>query len=149
MTKFRCSPLAHRRRGPRCPAAPARTCGHRETSDGGRALPATGSQREQDLLVGVALSGGPVVARRSSASYPALEALAELRAADGALGPRKVSHLSSVSEGSLAASFTTHPQKPGREVAILKPDGSLSDAYRTAASPSTEPTLGQDFERRP
>jgi hypothetical protein len=97
---------------------------------------------EQDLLVGVALSGGG--SRAALFGLSGLEALAELRAADGASVLGKVSHLSSVSGGSLAASYYAL-KKPGREVAILKPDGSLSDAYRTFFT-QYRADLGQDFE---
>src|SRR4030095_4843120 len=59
-----------------------------------------------------------------------LEALAGLRTADGASVVQKITHLSSVSGGSLASSYYTL-KKPGREVPVLGPDGTMSEAYRT------------------
>ena len=97
---------------------------------------------EQDLLVGVALSGGG--SRAALFGLAGLEALADLRAADGASVLGKVSHLSSVSGGSLAASYYAL-KKPGREVPILNPDGSMSDAYR-AFFTQYRADLSQDFE---
>ena len=56
----------------------------------------------------------------------------------------KVDHLSSVSGGSIAAAYYAL-KKPGRDVPVLKPDGTLSDAYRTFFE-QYRADLSQDFE---
>ena len=81
---------------------------------------------EHGTLLGVALSGGGSRAALYGAS--GLEALARVRTADGASLIEKVSHVSSVSGGSIAAAYYTL-KKPGREVKVLGPDGNLSPAY--------------------
>ena len=58
---------------------------------------------ERDTLVGVALSGGGSRAALFGAS--GLEALAGLRLADGSSLIEKINHLSSVSGGSIAATY--------------------------------------------
>jgi len=83
---------------------------------------------ERDLLLGVALSGGGSRAALFGAS--GLEALARVRTVDGASLIEKISHLSSVSGGSIAATYYAL-KKPGRDVTVLDAEGKLSDAYRT------------------
>lgn len=90
--------------------------------------PCLQSMPERDLLFGVALSGGGTRAALFGAA--GLEALAGLRTADGASVIQKINHVSSVSGGSLAASYYTL-KKPGHAVPVLEPDGTMSEAYRT------------------
>src|SRR6188474_2417056 len=71
---------------------------------------------EANLLLGVALSGGG--SRAAIFGSAGLEALAGLRTADGASLLQKISHVSSVSGGSIAASYFAL-KKPGKEVAVL------------------------------
>src|SRR5262247_1619945 len=97
---------------------------------------------ERDLLLGVALSGGG--SRAALYAQAGLEALAGLRTTDGKSVIDKISHLSSVSGGSLSASYYAL-KKPGRDVPVLKPDGTLSDAYR-AFFEQYRTELSQDFE---
>jgi hypothetical protein len=97
---------------------------------------------ERDLLVGVALSGGG--SRAALFAEAGLEALAGLRTADGVSVINKINHLSSVSGGSLSASYYVL-KKPGRDVPVLNPDGSLSEAYR-AFFDQYRTELSQDFE---
>ena len=104
--------------------------------------PCLQSVPEQDLLFGVALSGGGTRAALFGAA--GLEALAGLRTADGASVVQKITHLSSVSGGSLAATYYTL-KKPGREVPVLGPDGTMSEAYR-AFFAQYRTDLGQDIE---
>ena len=104
--------------------------------------PCLSSVPEQDLLFGVALSGGGTRAALFAAS--GLEALGGLRTADGASVLQKVTHLSSVSGGSLAASYYTL-KKPGREVPVLGPNGTMSEAYRTFFT-QYRTDLSQDIE---
>jgi hypothetical protein len=108
----------------------------------GADVPCQRSVPEQDLLVGVALSGGG--SRAALFGAAGLEALAGLRTADGASVIQKISHLSSVSGGSLAASYYAL-KKPGREVEVLNPDGTLSDPYRAFFN-QYRADLSQDFE---
>ena len=98
--------------------------------------------RETNLLLGVALSGGGT--RAALFGSAGLEALAGLRRADGTSLIQKISHVSSVSGGSLAASYYAL-KKPGKDVAILNPDGTLSDAYR-AFFEQYRAALSQDIE---
>src|SRR5438552_7497061 len=97
---------------------------------------------ERDVLVGVALSGGG--SRAALFGAAGLEALASLRTADGASFIDKIAHLSSVSGGSLAASYYTL-KKPGRDVPVLAASGELSEAYR-AFFEQYRNDLSQDFE---
>ena len=108
----------------------------------GADVPCQRSVPEQDLLLGVALSGGG--SRAALFGAAGLEALAGLRMADGASVIQKISHLSSVSGGSLASSYYVF-KKPGREVGVLNADGTLSDAYRTFFD-QYRAGLSQDFE---
>ena len=97
---------------------------------------------ERDVLLGVALSGGG--SRAALFGAAGLEALAGLRTADGASVIDKIAHLSSVSGGSLAATYYVL-KKPGRDVPVLNADGSLSEAYR-AFFEQYRTDLSQDFE---
>ena len=97
---------------------------------------------DRDILLGVALSGGG--SRAALFAAAGLEALAGLRTADGASLIDKIAHISSVSGGSLSASYYVL-KKPGRGVPVLNPDGSLSDAYR-AFFDQYRTQLSQDFE---
>ena len=95
-----------------------------------------------ETLLGVALSGGGSRAALFGAS--GLEALSGLRLADGSSLIEKINHMSSVSGGSIAATYYTL-KKPGRDVKVLNPDGSLSDAYR-AFFDQYRADISQDFE---
>jgi len=105
-------------------------------------VPCLSSVAESNLLLGVALSGGG--SRAAIFGSAGLEALAGLRTADGASVLQKISHMSSVSGGSIAASYFAL-KKPGKEVPVLNPDGTLSDAYR-AFFEQYRADLSQDFE---
>src|SRR5262245_17784649 len=95
-----------------------------------------------DLLLGVALSGGGSRAALFGAS--GLEALAGLKLADGASLIEKINHVSSVSGGSIAAAYYTL-KKPGRDVKVLNPDGTLTDAYQKFFE-QYRADISQDFE---
>jgi len=97
---------------------------------------------ERDLVVGVALSGGGSRAALFGAS--GLEALAQVRAPGGASVLDQVTHLSSVSGGSVAASYYAM-KKPSKETAFLGPDGALTDDYKTFFA-GYKDTVSQDFE---
>jgi hypothetical protein len=99
---------------------------------------------DRDLLVGVALSGGG--SRAALFGAAGLRALGSLRTADGASVLEQVSLISSVSGGSLAASYYA-VNKPDRGVPVLGPDGELSAAYRAFFERYTG-VLTQDFERK-
>jgi hypothetical protein len=62
----------------------------------------------------------------------------------GASSIDQISHLSSVSGGSIAAAYYAL-KKPGREVKVLNPDGTLSEAYR-AFFERYRADLSQDFQ---
>jgi Patatin-like phospholipase len=106
-------------------------------------VPCQMSVPERDLLVGVALSGGG--SRAALFGAAGLEALARVRTADGASLIEKVSHLSSVSGGSIAAGYYAL-KKPGRDVTVLDADGTLSEAYRTFFEHYRD-AMSQNFER--
>jgi predicted acylesterase/phospholipase RssA len=97
---------------------------------------------EQDLLIGVALSGGGSRAALFGAS--GLEALSGLRTASGSSALERVTYLSSVSGGSLAASYYAL-NKPSRDVRVFTPEGTVSDAYRTFFE-QYRSKLSQDFQ---
>ena len=97
---------------------------------------------DRDLLLGVALSGGG--SRAALFAEAGLEALAGLRTADGVSVIDKIAHISSVSGGSLSASYYVL-KKPGHGVPVLNADGSLSDTYR-AFFDQYRTELSQDFE---
>jgi len=104
--------------------------------------PCQASVPERDLLIGVALSGGG--SRAALFAEAGLEALAQIRTADSASLIDRVDHISSVSGGSLSASYYIL-KKPGRGVAVLNPDGTMSPAYRTFFD-QYRADLSQDFE---
>jgi predicted acylesterase/phospholipase RssA len=81
----------------------------------------------RDVLLGVALSGGG--SRAALFGAAGLEALARIQMPSGASLIDQISHLSSVSGGSIAAAYYAL-KKPGREVKVLNADGTLSEAYR-------------------
>jgi Patatin-like phospholipase len=96
----------------------------------GRAGPEVACVRaapDRDVLVGVALSGGGT--RASLFGAAGLEALARLRAPGGGSVLERADYLSSVSGGSVAASYYV-TQKPSRETAVLMPDGALTADYQ-------------------
>ena len=92
--------------------------------------------------MGVALSGGG--SRAALFGAAGLEALAQVRAPDGASVLDQVSYLSSVSGGSLSASYYAL-NKPARGTAILGPDGVLTDDYQTFFA-GFKDKVSQDFE---
>jgi hypothetical protein len=94
------------------------------------------------LVVGVALSGGGSRAALFGASC--LEALAQVRAPGGASVLDQVTHLSSVSGGSVAASYYAM-KKPSKETAVLGPDGALTNEYKTFFA-GYKDNVSQDFE---
>ena len=97
---------------------------------------------ERDLLIGVALSGGG--SRAALYAEAGLEALAQMRLADGSSLLNRIDNLSSVSGGSLSGIYYVL-KKPGRSVPVLNPDGTLSPAYR-AFFDQYRTDLAQDFE---
>jgi hypothetical protein len=96
----------------------------------------------RDVLVGVALSGGG--SRAALFGSAGLEALAGVRTASGASLLEEVSLLSSVSGGSLAASYYAI-SKPSKDARVLAPTGGLSETYR-AFFDEYRTRLSQDFE---
>jgi hypothetical protein len=96
----------------------------------------------RDVFLGVALSGGG--SRAALFGTSGMAALAEVRMADGTSLIEQITHVSSVSGGSIAASYYTL-KKPGRNVKVLNPDGTLSDAYR-AFFDQYRADMSQDFE---
>ncbi len=110
----------------------------RADSIGGCATPLP----ERDVLIGVALSGGG--SRAALFGAAGLEALAGVRMPDGSSLLERIDHVSSVSGGSIASAYYTL-KKPGRDVKMLNPDGTLSDAYR-AFFDQYRADLSQDFE---
>src|SRR5262245_24125234 len=97
---------------------------------------------QRDVLLGVALSGGG--SRAALFGEAGLQALARLRTADGHSVIEGITHLSSVSGGSLAATYYTL-KKPGRDVKVLNDEGTLSEAYRKFFD-QYRADLSQDFE---
>jgi len=97
---------------------------------------------DRDLVVGVALSGGGSRAALFGAS--GLEALAQVRGPGGASVLDQVTHLSSVSGGSVAASYYAM-KKPSKETAVLGPNGALTDEYKTFFA-GYKDNVSQDFE---
>jgi hypothetical protein len=106
-------------------------------------VPCQTSVPERALLLGVALSGGG--SRAALFGAAGLEALARVRTADGGSLIEKISHLSSVSGGSIAAGYYAL-EKPARDVQVLDADGALSDAYRTFFE-QYRAAVSQNFER--
>jgi predicted acylesterase/phospholipase RssA len=97
---------------------------------------------EREVVVGVALSGGGSRAALFGAS--GLEALAQVRAPGGGSVLDQVTHLSSVSGGSVAAGYYAM-KKPSKETAVLEPDGALTDDY-LAFFEEFKAKVSQDFE---
>jgi hypothetical protein len=97
---------------------------------------------ERDLAVGIALSGGG--SRAALFGAAGLEALARLRAPDGKSLLDQVSYLSSVSGGSLTASYYAL-HKPARETPMLGPDGALTADYQNFFAGFKE-KVSQNFE---
>lgn len=83
---------------------------------------------QRDLLVGVAMSGGG--SRAALFGAASLKALATMPTRAGPSVLEQVSYLSSVSGGSIAASYYAL-KKPPRSVRMATPDGRMTDAYRT------------------
>jgi hypothetical protein len=96
----------------------------------------------RDVLVGVALSGGG--SRAALFGAAGLEALARVQAPRGGAVLEQVRYLSSVSGGSLAASYYA-TRRPPRETAVLTPSGELTEDYRAFFARYRE-VLTQDFE---
>ena len=105
-------------------------------------MPCQMSVPEATMLLGVAISGGG--SRAALYGAAGLEALARVRTADGASLIEKISHLSSVSGGSIAAAYYAL-KKPGRDVKVLEAEGDLSDAYRTFFEQYRD-AISQNFE---
>lgn len=83
---------------------------------------------QRDVLVGVAMSGGG--SRAALYGAASLEALGTVQTRNGQSVLEQVSYLSSVSGGSIAASYYAL-KKPARSVSMLTPEGTMTDAYRT------------------
>lgn len=94
------------------------------------------------MALGVALSGGGSRAALFGAS--GLEALARVRAPGGSSVLDQVTHLSSVSGGSVAASYFAM-KKPSKGTTVLGPDGELTDDYKTFFA-GYKDKVSQDFE---
>lgn len=91
-------------------------------------LPCEVPMPQREVLVGVAMSGGGSRAALFGAS--GLDALAGVQLPGGKSVLEQVDYLSSVSGGSIAASYYVL-KKPGRGTPMLAPDGSMTPAYRT------------------
>jgi hypothetical protein len=97
---------------------------------------------KQDTVVGVSFSGGG--SRAAFFGAAGLEALGRLRAPDGGSVMEQVSYLSSVSGGGLAAGYYAL-HKPPHETPVLRPDGSMTEAYQTFFA-DFETKVAQNFE---
>jgi hypothetical protein len=95
-----------------------------------------------DLHIGVALSGGG--SRAALFGSAGLEALAGVRMPDGSSILEHITHLSSVSGGSIAATHYAL-RKPGKGVKVLNPDGTMTAEYQTFFKQYRD-DLSQDFE---
>jgi len=95
-----------------------------------------------DVLVGVALSGGG--SRAALFGAAGLEALARVRAPGGDSLLEQVGYLSSVSGGSVAATYYA-TKKPGRQTRVLGADGAFTEEYRAFFDRYKE-DLTQNFE---
>jgi hypothetical protein len=104
--------------------------------------PCQTSVPDRNLLLGVALSGGG--SRAALFGAAGLEALAGVQTADGDSLIDKIAHISSVSGGSIASTYYTL-KKPGHEVKVLNPDGTLSEAYRQFFA-QYQTDISQNFE---
>ena len=96
----------------------------------------------QDTIVGVSLSGGG--SRAALFGAGGLEALGRLPAPEGGSVLERVSYLSSVSGGGLAAAYYALHQ-PSRGTPVLGPDGKMTAAYQ-AFFDELEAKLAQDFQ---
>ncbi|MDB5772980.1 MAG: exported protein of unknown function [Burkholderia sp.] len=83
---------------------------------------------QRDVLIGVAMSGGG--SRAALFGAASREALGTVQTRSGQSVLEQVAYLSSVSGGSIAASYYAL-RKPRRNVSMLTPDGAMTDAYRT------------------
>jgi hypothetical protein len=97
---------------------------------------------DREVLVGVALSGGG--SRAALFGAAGLEALGRLQAPGGGSVLEQMTYLSSVSGGSVAATYYAS-QKPPRETAVLTPEGTFTAEYETFFAGAHE-KLRQDFE---
>ena len=97
---------------------------------------------DRDSVVGVALSGGGSRAALFGAS--GLEAIAQVRAPGGGSLLDQITYLSSVSGGSVAASYFAM-KKPSKGTAVLGPDGALTEDYKTFFA-DYKNTVSQNFE---
>src|SRR5262245_15100314 len=86
-----------------------------------------GPAPDGDPLLGVALSGGG--SRAAVFGAAALEALGRIRLPEGDSLLQHIAYISSVSGGSLAASYYAEG-KPGRETPVLTPSGDYTDEER-------------------
>jgi hypothetical protein len=91
-------------------------------------LPCEVPMPQREVLVGVAMSGGG--SRAALFGAAGLDALAGVQLASGKSVLEQVAYLSSVSGGSIAASYYVL-KKPGRGTPVLAPDGTMTPAYRT------------------
>lgn len=91
------------------------------------ALPCFVPIPQRDLLIGVAMSGGG--SRAALFGAASLEALGTVQSGNGRSVLEQVAYLSSVSGGSIAASYYAL-KKPARSVSVLTPEGTMSPAYR-------------------
>lgn len=99
---------------------------------------------DRELLLGLAVSGGGSRAALFAAS--AYEALGHMRVGPGNRSLlEQVSHISSVSGGSLASAYYV-VEKPLREVPILTPDGKLTEEYQAFFAQFKE-TMSRDYEK--
>jgi predicted acylesterase/phospholipase RssA len=99
---------------------------------------------DREVLLGLAVSGGGSRAALYAAS--AYEALGHVRVGPGNRSLlEQVSHISSVSGGSLASAYYV-VEKPAREVPILTPDGQLTEAYQAFFARFKE-TMARDYEK--
>jgi predicted acylesterase/phospholipase RssA len=97
---------------------------------------------DREVLVGVALSGGG--SRAALFGAAGLEALGRLQAPGGGSVLEQMTYLSSVSGGSVAATYYAS-QKPPRETPVLTPEGTFTAEYETFFAGAHE-KLRQDFE---
>jgi len=96
----------------------------------------------QDTAVGVSLSGGG--SRAALFGAGGLEALGRFQTPEGGSLLEKVSYLSSVSGGGLAAAYYAL-HKPPRGTPVLGPDGTMTAAYQ-AFFADLETKVSQDFQ---
>ena len=97
---------------------------------------------DADLLLGVALSGGG--SRAATFGGASLEALGRIRMPAGDSVLQYVAYISSVSGGSVAASYYG-ANKPPRETPVLTPSGEYTEEYRAFFTKYRE-KVSQNFE---